>query len=135
MDYHPFKLAFWLIPFLLHLLSTLQIIEVQPMSFKVILNVLNDAGDTGNNRETFNPLLRTTATGWHRPLLQGYVTAIRKGEYSSARLGILSKTLPRTAANARASGDVWTAHWADQVMAVIEVHGHKVGYPRTKKDT
>jgi hypothetical protein len=104
------------------------------MSFKVIVNILNDADDTGNTRDTYNPLLRTSPTGWHRPLLQGYVSAIRKGEYSWARLGILSKTLPRTAEQARAKGDVWTAHWADQVMAAIEVHGHKVGYPRTKAD-
>jgi hypothetical protein len=133
MVYSTFKLGFWPVLVLLHLLS-IQIIEVQPMSFKVIVNVLNDADDSGNTRDTFNPLLRTSATGWHRPLLQGYVAAIRKGEYSWARLGILSKTLPRTAANARANGDVWTAHWADQVMAAIEVHGHKVGWPRTKTD-
>jgi len=101
------------------------------MAFKLNINTLT--GGVAYDPDAparFNPALTTSPTGWHRPLLQGYVAAIRKGEYSWARLGILSKTLPRTAANARANGDVWTAHWADQVMAAIEVHGHKVGFPR-----
>ena len=105
------------------------------MAFKLNINTLT--GGVAYDPDAparFNPALTTSPTGWHRPLLQGYVAAIRKGEYSWARLGILSKTLPRTAANARANGDVWTAHWADQVMAAIEVHGHKVGYPRTKAE-
>ena len=101
------------------------------MALKLTINTLTGSiAYDPDAPERFNPLLRTSTTGWHRPLLEGYVQAIRKGEYSSARLGILSKTLPRTAAKARKDGDAWTAHWADQVMAAIEFHGHKVGFPR-----
>ena len=96
------------------------------MSFKLNINILADTDNASNGRETFNPLLRTTRNHIRRPRLEGYISAIRKGEYSPARLRILQKSLPRTAATARAKGDVWTAYWADSVLACIEVHGHKV---------
>ena len=96
------------------------------MSFKLNINILADTDNTTTGREQYNPLLRTTRNHIRRPRLEGYITAIRKGEYSPARLRILQKSLPRTAASARASGDVWTAYWADSVLACIEVHGHKV---------
>ena len=96
------------------------------MSFKLNINILADTDNSNQGRETHNPLLRTTRNHIRRPRLEGYITAIRKGEYSWARLRILEKSLPRTAASARANGDVWTAYWADSVMACIEVHGHKV---------
>ena len=95
------------------------------MSFKLNINILADTDNASNGRETFNPLLRTTRNHIRRPRLEGYIAAIRKGEYSPARLRILQKSLPRTAATARAKGDVWTAYWADSVLACIEVHGHK----------
>ena len=95
------------------------------MSFKLNINILADTDNTNTGRETFNPLLRITPKHTNRPLLEGYIAAIRKGEYSPARLRILQKSLPRTAATARAKGDVWTAYWADSVLACIEVHGHK----------
>ena len=95
------------------------------MAFKLNLNILADADNNATGRETFNPLLRTGKQHIRRPRLEGYISAIRKGEYSPARLRILQKSLPRTAATARAKGDVWTAYWADSVMACIEVHGHK----------
>ena len=124
--YYPtFELGFRALLILLHLLS-IQIIEVQPMSFKLNINVLADTDNSTTGREQYNPLLRTTRNHIRRPRLEGYITAIRKGEYSWARLRILEKSLPRTAATARASGDVWTAYWADSVLACIEVHGHKV---------
>ena len=123
--YYPtFELGFRALLAILHLLSC-QIIEVQPMSFKLNINILADTDNASNGRETFNPLLRTTRNHIRRPRLEGYITAIRKGEYSPARLRILQKSLPRTAATARAKGDVWTAYWADSVLACIEVHGHK----------
>ena len=96
------------------------------MSFKLNINILTDTNNTNSGRETYNPLLKTTPNHIRRGVLEGHVAAIRKGEYSWARLAILQKSLPRTAANARTKGDVWTAYWADQVMACIEVHGHKV---------
>ena len=124
--YYPtFKLGFRALLVILHLLS-IQIIEVQPMSFKLNINILADTDNSSNGREQYNPLLRTTRNHIRRPRLEGYITAIRKGEYSWARLAILQKSLPRTASNARANGDVWTAYWADSVLACIEVHGHKV---------
>ena len=124
--YYPtFELGFRALLVILHLLP-IQIIEVQPMSFKLNINILADTDNSTNGREQYNPLLRTTRNHIRRPRLEGYITAIRKGEYSWARLAILQKSLPRTAASARASGDVWTAYWADSVMACIEVHGHKV---------
>ena len=124
-DYLTFELGFRPILTFLYLLS-IQIIEVQPMSFKLNINILADTDNSTTGREQYNPLLRTTRNHIRRPRLEGYITAIRKGEYSWARLAILQKSLPRTAASARASGDVWTAYWADSVMACIEVHGHKV---------
>ncbi len=124
-DYLTFKLGFRAILTFLHLLS-MQIIEVQPMSFKLNINILADTDNSTNGREQYNPLLRTTRNHIRRPRLEGYITAIRKGQYSWARLRILEKSLPRTAASARANGDVWTAYWADSVLACIEVHGHKV---------
>jgi hypothetical protein len=123
--YLTFKLGFRALLAILHLLP-IQIIEVQPMSFKLNINILADTDNTSTGRETFNPLLRITPNHTNRPLLEGYIAAIRKGEYSWARLRILQKSLPRTAASARAKGDVWTAHWADAALACIEVHGHKV---------
>ena len=96
------------------------------MSFKLNINILADTDNTTTGREQYNPLLRTTRNHIRRPRLEGYIDAIRKGEYSWARLAILQKSLPRTAASARASGDVWTAYWADSVLACIEMHGHKV---------
>ena len=131
--YSTFQLAFRSLLVILHLLPC-QIIEVQPMSFKLNINILTDTDNTNQGRETFNPLLRTTRNHIRRPRLEGYIDAIRKGEYSPARLRILQKSLPRTAASARAKGDVWTAYWADSVLACIEFHGHKVGWPRTKSD-
>ena len=122
--YLTFKLGFRALLAILHLLP-IQIIEVQPMSFKLNINILADTDNASNGRETFNPLLRTTRNHIRRPRLEGYISAIRKGEYSPARLRILQKSLPRTAATARAKGDVWTAYWADSVLACIEVHGHK----------
>ena len=123
--YYPtFQLAFRSLLVILHLLP-IQIIEVQPMSFKLNINILCDTETTTTGREAFNPLLRTTRNHIRRPRLEGYISAIRKGEYSPARLRILQKSLPRTAATARAKGDVWTAYWADSVLACIEVHGHK----------
>jgi hypothetical protein len=124
-DYLTFELAFRSLLVILHLLP-IQIIEVQPMSFKLNINILADTDNSTNGREQYNPLLRTTRNHIRRPRLEGYITAIRKGEYSWARLAILQKSLPRTAASARASGDVWTAYWADSVLACIEMHGHKV---------
>ena len=124
-DYLTFELGFRAVLIILHLLP-IQIIEVQPMSFKLNINILADTDNSTNGREQYNPLLRTTRNHIRRPRLEGYITAIRKGEYSWARLAILQKSLPRTAARARANGDVWTAYWADSVMACIEVHGHKV---------
>ena len=124
--YYPtFELGFRALLVILHLLS-IQIIEVQPMSFKLNINILADTDNSTTGREQYNPLLRTTRNHIRRPRLEGYIAAIRKGQYSWARLAILQKSLPRTAASARASGDVWTAYWADSVMACIEVHGHKV---------
>jgi len=96
------------------------------MSFKLNINILADTDNSTTGREQYNPLLRTTRNHIRRPRLEGYITAIRKGEYSWARLAILQKSLPRTAASARANGDVWTAYWADSVLACIEMHGHKV---------
>ena len=122
--YLTFELGFRAVLIILHLLS-IQIIEVQPMSFKLNINILADTDNTTTGREQYNPLLRTTRNHIRRPRLEGYITAIRKGEYSPARLRILQKSLPRTVASARASGDVWTAYWADSVLACIEVHGHK----------
>jgi len=49
-------------------------------------------------------------------------------------LGILAKTMPLVIKRARANGDVWTSYQAEQVLACIEFHGHKVGWPRTKSD-
>ena len=96
------------------------------MSFKLNINILADTDNSTNGREQYNPLLRTTRNHIRRPRLEGYIAAIRTGQYSWARVAILQKSLPRTASNARANGDVWTAYWADSVMACIEVHGHKV---------
>ena len=124
-DYLTFELGFRPILTFLYLLS-IQIIEVQPMSFKLNINILADTDNSTTGREQYNPLLRTTRNHIRRPRLEGYITAIRKGQYSWARLRILQKSLPRTAASARANGDVWTAYWADSVMACIKVHGHKV---------
>lgn len=123
--YLTFELGFRAVLIILHLLS-IQIIEVQPMSFKLNINILADTDNTTTGREQYNPLLRTTRNHIRRPRLEGYIDAIRKGQYSWARLAILQKSLPRTAASARAKGDVWTAYWADSVLACIEVHGHKV---------
>ena len=124
--YYPtFELGFRALRVILHLLP-IQIIEVQPMSFKLNINILADTDNSTNGREQYNPLLRTTRNHIRRPRLEGYIAAIRKGQYSWARLAILQKSLPRTASNARANGDVWTAYWADSVLACIEVHGHKV---------
>ena len=122
--YLTFELGFRALLAILHLLP-IQIIEVQPMSFKLNINILADTDNASNGRETFNPLLHTTRNHIRRPRLEGYISAIRKGEYSPARLRILQKSLPRTAATARAKGDVWTAYWADSVLACIEFHGHK----------
>ena len=104
------------------------------MSFKLNINILCDADNTTTGRETFNPLLRNVPNHIRRPLLQAHEAAIRKGEYSWARLGILQKTMPLVIKRARANGDVWTAYQAEQVLACIEFHGHKVGWPRTKSD-
>ena len=96
------------------------------MSFKLNVNILSGGDATTTGRETFNPLLRTTPNHIRRGQLEGHIAAIRKGQYSWARLRILQKTLPTTVSRARKTGDVWTAHWAEQVLACIEVHGHKV---------
>ena len=96
------------------------------MSFKLNVNVLTDADNASTGRNTFNPLLRNTPNHIRRGQLESHISAIRKGEYSWARLRILEKTLPNTVSRARQTGDVWTAHWAEQVLACIEVHGHKV---------
>jgi len=96
------------------------------MSFKLNVNILADTDNASTGRETFNPLLRTTPNHIRRGQLESHISAIRKGEYSWARLRILQKTLPTTVSRARSTGDVWTAHWAEQVLACIEVHGHKV---------
>ena len=96
------------------------------MSFKLNINILADTDNTTTGREAFNPLLRTTPKHIQRPLLQAHEAAIRKGEYSWARLGILAKTMPLVIKRARANGDVWTAYQAEQVLACIEFHGHKV---------
>jgi hypothetical protein len=107
------------------------------MSFKLNVNILSGNDNTSTGRETFNPLLRTTPKTFNpllrttpnhirRGQLEGHISAIRKGQYSWARLRILEKTLPTTVTRARKTGDVWTAHWAEQVLACIEVHGHKV---------
>lgn len=103
------------------LLSTLE----ATMAFKLNLNILADNANNATGRETFNPLLRTGKQHIRRPLLEAHQAAIRKGEYSAARLGILAKTLPLVAKRARTNKDPWTAYWADQVIACIEFHGHK----------
>ena len=94
------------------------------MSFK-LTNILADTDNTTTGREQYN---RSPYYPQPHPTTpsEGYIDAIRKGQYSWARLAILQKSLPRTAASARAKGDVWTAYWADSVLACIEVHGHKV---------
>ena len=92
-DYLTFELGFRPILTFLYLLS-IQIIEVQPMSFKLNINILADTDNSTNGREQYNPLLRTTRNHIRRPRLEGYITAIRKGEYSWARLAILQKSLP-----------------------------------------
>jgi hypothetical protein len=96
------------------------------MSFKLNVNILSGDSNTSTGRNTFNPLLRTTPNHIRRGQLESHISAIRKGQYSWARLRILEKTLPNTVSRARSTGDVWTAHWAEQVLACIEVHGHKV---------